>query len=107
MCHFLSFADFTSIITPVVMSGVFPNFVPVVDGSMVPIHPRDSIASGASKNHDLMTGFTHHDGAGLVYLNPLGRATNYKNQAVNVSRGGSFVGREASHPEAMDRLSII
>ena len=66
-----------SIITPVVMSGIFPNFVPVVDGLMVPIHPRDSIASGASKNHDLMTGFTHHDGAGLVYLNPLGTAINY------------------------------
>ena len=66
-----------SIITPVVMSGIFPNFVPVVDGLMVPIHPRDSIASGASKNHDLMTGFTHHDGAGLVYLNPLGTVINH------------------------------
>ena len=66
-----------SILTPVIMSGILPNFVPVVDGLMVPIHPRDSIASGASKNHDLMTGFTHHDGAGIVYLNPLGRATKW------------------------------
>ena len=68
----LSIADFMSIITPVVTSGVFPNFVPVVDGDFVPIHPRDSIASGSSRNHDLMTGFAHHDGAGLIYLNPLG-----------------------------------
>ena len=71
-CILSHFTDFMSILTPVVMSGILPNFVPVVDGTMVPIHPRDNIATGSTKNHDLITGFTHHDGAGLIYLNPLG-----------------------------------
>lgn len=58
------------------MSGVLPNFVPVVDRDMVPQHPRSSIASGASRNHDLLAGFTQHDGAGIIYLNPLGQTTS-------------------------------
>ena len=35
-------------------------------------------------------------------------STEYiKNQAVKVSRGGSFVGREASRHEAIDHLGIM
>ena len=49
-----------------------PNWVPVVDGDFIPVHPRDAMNEGAHSHLDIMVGYTRHDAFAYIYLNLLG-----------------------------------
>jgi len=63
--------DLVGLISPFV-TGKLPNWVPVVDGDFVPVHPRDGVYQGANSHLDMMVGYTRHDAFCFIYLNFLG-----------------------------------
>jgi len=61
-----------AVASPLTLGRRVPNWVPRVDGYLVSDEPRRALQKGLSKNVDLMIGSTQHDGAMIVYVNPLG-----------------------------------
>lgn len=62
------------LLTPVVLGGYMPLWVPVTDGGpLVPDAPRNNMAEGLGRDFDLLQGNTHHEGASFVLANPYGR----------------------------------
>ena len=64
--------DFWALFGTIVVRQQLPNFMPVIDGEFVAQHPSESWAQGVAGKYDCMTGYTHHDAAGYITVNPSG-----------------------------------
>ena len=59
-------------LTNISMPHIFCTFPHSSDGVVITQDPRVSVQEGAASGYDLLTGYTHDDAAGFVYLNFLG-----------------------------------
>ncbi len=67
--------DIVALLVSAVFGGA-PNWMPVIDGDLIPQDPQLSLEQGLHKDVDFMAGHTFHDGAGML-LNPLGLPLNF------------------------------
>ncbi len=71
-------------------------FLFISDGDLISQKPRVSMRAGASRDYDLLTGYTRHDMAFLVFVNPLGfpyldELINLAGTQVNNENDKSFI----------------